>query len=129
MNKIVKAMCIVLFVAVLFNQVIADRNLIHMPGVPAYRENEVSGELRTQIERIWGSVVIIVQMISLGCVIFAGIRYMFASADQRADIKKGLIYIVIGSILVFSVVTITDFIVNAFDEITDISDWYRPDLE
>ena len=37
---------------------------------------------------------------------FAGIRYMFASSDKKADLKKGLGYLTIGSIIVFGAVTI-----------------------
>ena len=37
---------------------------------------------------------------------------MFASADQKADIKKGLIYLVIGAILVFAASTVVNIIIS-----------------
>lgn len=36
----------------------------------------------------WATFTVVVQALALGAVVFAGLRYMFASADQRADIKK-----------------------------------------
>ena len=38
---------------------------------------------------------------------------MFASADQKADIKKGMIGLVIGAILVFAASTVVQFIISA----------------
>lgn len=37
---------------------------------------------------------------------------MFASADQKADIKKGLMMLALGSVLVFAASTVVKFIVN-----------------
>lgn len=38
--------------------------------------------------RTWATVVVVVQILSVGLVVFAGLRYMFASADKKADIKR-----------------------------------------
>lgn len=58
------------------------------------------------VPKLWGVVITGVQVIAIGCVVFAGLRYMFAPAGQRADIKKNMIYLIIGSMLIFGAVTI-----------------------
>ena len=48
------------------------------------------GTVDTGVKKVWGTVTTIVQILAFAAVVFAGLRYMFASADQKADIKKGL---------------------------------------
>jgi len=59
----------------------------------------------------------IVRYAAFGGILFLGLKYMFASADQKADIKQGLIYLSIGAILVFCATTIIKFVVDATNEI------------
>ena len=63
-------------------------------------------------DQIWGSAILIAQVLSVGCVVFAGIRYMYASADKKADIKKGMMYLAIGAIFVFATTTVMKFVFN-----------------
>lgn len=69
------------------------------------------------LKDIWKVFSVIVQILSIGAVVFAGLRYMFASADKKADIKRGIIYLVSGSVIVFGSTFVIDFIVKAFEEI------------
>ncbi len=67
--------------------------------------------------KIWNTVMLIFRIVAIACIIFAGIRYMYASADQRADIKQSTLFLVIGSILVFCGASVVDFIIRASSEI------------
>ena len=40
----------------------------------------------TSAKKVWGTVTTIVQILAFAAIVFAGVRYMFASADQKADI-------------------------------------------
>ena len=64
-----------------------------------------SGTASTQVSNltydIWGTVIVVVRVLAVAAVVFAGLRYMFASADQKADIKKSMGVLAIGAILVF----------------------------
>ena len=84
---------------------------------PGYSAGLVDSKIKNKIKNIWATISVIVQIISVGCVVFAGIRYMFSSADQRADIKKGLIYLTIGAIFVFGTTMVIQFIIDATNEI------------
>ena len=75
------------------------------------------GNIETGVKTIWGTVTTIVQMLAFGAILFAGLRYMFASADKKADIKSGLVLLVIGAILVFASSTVVKFVVDAANQI------------
>lgn len=66
---------------------------------------------------IWGTVAVIVQILAIAAIVLAGVRYMFASADEKADIKKQTVILVVGAILVFAAVPIAGFIANTANQI------------
>lgn len=69
------------------------------------------------LSKIFGVLIVTLQVASMAGIIFAGVRYMFASADSRADLKKGLIHLAIGMIIVFGASSVVGFVTGAFDEI------------
>lgn len=75
------------------------------------------GKVDTGVKKIWGTVTTIVQILAFAAIVFAGVRYMFASADQKADIKKGLGMLTIGAILVFAASTVVKFVIEATGQI------------
>lgn len=66
---------------------------------------------------IWGTVAVIIQILAIAAIILAGVRYMFASADEKADIKKQTIILVVGAILVFAAVPIAKWIGTTANDI------------
>lgn len=71
------------------------------------------GKVDTAVGSIWKTVLTVLQILAVAAIVIAGVRYMFASADQKADIKKGMIGLVIGAILVFAASTVVQFIISA----------------
>ena len=69
----------------------------------------VSG-LTTRAGKIWNTVKLIIQVTAIGIFIFTGIKYMYASADQKADLKKGLVMTFLGVALVFGLTFAVDFV-------------------
>ena len=65
----------------------------------------------------WATVVVIAQILAIAAVVFAGLRYMFASADQKADIKKSMGTLAIGAVLVFCAATVLRFIQTSAEEV------------
>ena len=49
---------------------------------------------------------------AVGMLIYVGIKYMMSSANEKADVKKGLINYVIGAVLVAGASTILGFIIG-----------------
>ena len=76
-----------------------------------------ASELEDTIGNAWATVAFVVQALSIGCIVVLGLRYMFASADKRADIKHGLTMVVIGSVFTFCAATVARFVVDAGSDI------------
>lgn len=76
-------------------------------------DGTANGKIKRSAQRIWGSFTLIAQILSFAGIVILGIRYMYMSADQRADVKKTFVYLVIGMILVFSASTVVQFVTNA----------------
>ncbi|MBR6613705.1 MAG: hypothetical protein IKK84_02950 [Clostridia bacterium] len=79
--------------------------------------SSASSTLTGVVGKTWNTVSTVVQVIAVAAVVFAGVRYMYASAERRADIKKGLSYLAIGAVFVFAAATVARFIVRAGDHI------------
>lgn len=60
-----------------------------------------SPTLTGKVGGIWATVRTVVQILAVAAVVFAGVRYMFASADAKADIKKQTVILIVGAVLVF----------------------------
>lgn len=74
-------------------------------------------KLSTGAEKIWGSVLTIMQFVAFGAIVYSGIKYMFASAEAKADIKKSLGILALGAIIVFAASTVVKFLVGAAGQV------------
>lgn len=79
--------------------------------------NAANNQVSNVVNNVWGTVALVVQVLAIACVVFAGLRYMFASADAKADIKRQTIILVVGAVLVFGATYIIDLIANVTDDI------------
>ncbi len=70
------------------------------------------GNVNNLVGKIWGTVLTILQVCAVAAIVFAGVKYMFASPDGKADIKSGMLGLVIGAIMVFAASTLVKFIVD-----------------
>jgi hypothetical protein len=59
---------------------------------------------------IWSTIVVIVQILSIAGIIAIGLKYMLSAADEKANIKRDLLPMVVGLIFVFSITEIMKFI-------------------
>lgn len=84
-------------------------------GTPDH--NERYGKFNTALYKIWGVIFVVLQVASMSGIIFAGVRYMFASVDSKADMKKSMIYLVIGMVIVFAASSVVGFVTGTFNEI------------
>ena len=69
-----------------------------------------------QFDNIIGKILGFLQMIgyafAVGMLLYLGIKYMMASANEKADLKKGSINYVIGAIIVVAASTLFGIIKN-----------------
>lgn len=103
--------CLVLFS---FSFVFADEPIKADGKLPS---GTASGKISSVTGNIWSTVIVVIQVLAVAAVVFAGLRYMFASADQKADIKKQLIILVLGAVLVFGASTVLGIISKVTNDI------------
>ncbi|MDD3304482.1 MAG: TrbC/VirB2 family protein [Clostridia bacterium] len=113
-KKILYALIPVLLVCVvlLTSNVFADVINTDFSGI---KGNEISSVTNTA-RNIWSTVALILQIAAIAAIVFAGVRYMFASADTKADIKKQMVILVVGAVLVFGASTVVTFITGITNE-------------
>lgn len=73
-------------------------------------------DIKGVVNRITSTVITVLQILAVAGVVMCGVKYMITSADQKADIKKSMISVVIGCVIVFATSTVVQFIINAFDQ-------------
>ena len=61
-----------------------------------------SGRLNTATGNVLGVIRVIGSVVSVGCIIIIGIKYMMSSAEGKADYKKQAIPYLIGAALLFA---------------------------
>lgn len=74
--------------------------------------------LKPVASKIWDITKYIFQITAVAAVVFVGVKYMFESSEGKADLKKSLTYVVIGTVLVFGTTIVIDVIRNIFADIT-----------
>ena len=115
MKKLIKILPVVMVVCMVVTSVFA----IDVPSSGSALTGGQTGasEITGAAQNIWATVITIVQILAVAAVVFAGLRYMFASADQKADIKKSMGVLAIGAVLVFGATVVLQFIQNATNQI------------
>lgn len=107
---------VIMFVAIYScNTLFAVETIFDYNSMPG-KEAGIS-KIDTSIQKVWGTVVLVLQLASVFAFISAGVKYMFASADQRAEIKNSVLFLIIGSVFVFASSTIIGFVVKAASDI------------
>ncbi len=117
MKKTKKIMLRVLPIVLVLAIVITTNLYASSPINPNISVNGGINSVNTVAGNVWGTVVVILQIAAVAAVVFAGVRYMFASADTKADIKKQMVILVIGAVLVFGATTVIQFIQTVTNEV------------
>lgn len=114
-RKVLIIIFLVFFINILlFGNVFAD----YMVTKPEGETNSGDiGTAKTTIENVWGTLRTILMLTALGVFVFAGVRFIFASPQVKADIKNQTIGLLVGSIIVFASSTFVKFIIQLLSDI------------
>lgn len=117
-KKIFKIFFLILFIIMIFVGHIFAVD-IGDPDRPSWPESEdlTNSGITVRASMIWNTFSYIAQILAIGAIVFAGVRYMFSSADNRADIKIQTAILVLGGAIVFAAVPLIKFIVDAVNEL------------
>ena len=123
-NRMIKIVCmillIILFLNCFMNKVFASAETI----IGYYNRSDTtddgggSTEVRTIIGRIISMVQIFGMFIAVVMLMSLGIKYMYASPGEKAQIKQGLTVYVIGAVVMFGSAVILEIIKNFYTSIT-----------
>lgn len=114
-KKIFVIICLSLTIFSVFNNIYAnilgdgfDYSLVPGGG---------SVQFQSQANKIWNTIIVVIRIAAFIGIFVIGLRYMFASPNQKAEIKKSSIALVIGIALVFTSTIVINFVVSLFNEL------------
>ena len=81
--------------------------------------DDVGDNVNTIGNKILGAIQVVGTLISVGTLMVLGIKYMMGSAEEKAEYKKTMIPYVIGAILLFTAVTLVNYVYNVSGTLTE----------
>lgn len=107
-SKIVTVLLIVATILSAFSMVFATG-----PSIPSGTTGGYSGTgLSTTVSNVLGIVQFICYAAAVVMIVMLGVKFMTASPDGKAEIKKSAIIYVVGAILVFAAGTLLNLVKN-----------------
>ncbi|MBQ8299090.1 MAG: hypothetical protein IJX99_04360 [Clostridia bacterium] len=113
MKKIISCVLTLLMVFSMFTIVNATGGIITSPVTPDIG----NPEMKTMTEEILGIVYYACMAVSMGMLIYVGIRYMMASANEKADVKSASVKYLIGAIVLFTATNLFKIILSIAEEV------------
>lgn len=71
-----------------------------------------SKELESATSKVIGAMMWIGYACAIGMVVFIGIKYIIASADEKASLKGMLVKVIIGSLIIVGSLMITNAVIS-----------------
>lgn len=109
--RIIFLVCIVIWSTSIITM--ADTNIPSGIG-PSLPSNDYSQTVKGATVKIIGTLMWIGYSIGIGMIIYVGIKYVMASADEKASLKGMFVKIVIGALIIVSATTITNIALSLF---------------
>lgn len=116
MNKknILKVIPIIIMFCIISTNVLGFGNGFSPNAIPG---GVVVNEIKSPVQKAWGTISLILQVCAVGGIIFTGVRYMFAGPDAKGEMKKTLPFLIVGLVIVFASTFIIDFIVKIVEDV------------
>jgi type IV secretory pathway VirB2 component (pilin) len=112
MKKLLKVLPVMFVLSLVLTNVFALANVTMPAGNASNTVNVLTGN-------IWATVSVVIYVLAIAAIVIAGLRYMFASADQKADIKKSTGILIIGAILVFGATLVLNLVKGTVVDLTN----------
>ena len=116
MSKIISAILIITTILSAFNMVLATE-----PSIPSSLEPSGGND----VSNIAGMVIYVIQIIAFAAavimLIFVGIKFLTASPEGKAEVKKIAVIYVVGAILLFAATGILGIVRNLASSISSTS--------
>lgn len=129
MKKIVKFLNIVFTIIVIIGvstQVMASTSSTLGNGLNSNvltdvtkQDNTLFNKLNSPISKVYGSFMLICKILGVAGIMVNGVRYMYASSNDKAKIKQSLIFVVIGTIFIFAADVIIKIVTGSWGDISN----------
>ena len=73
-------------------------------------------ESEEYLSSIFATIIYVLRIVAFGGIIFTGVKLMFGAADKKAEVKSGLIPVLVGSILVFSSTIVISIVLSVSND-------------
>ena len=73
---------------------------------------EVDQNIQNVAQKIYATVSLIIRIIAVAGVAFTGYKYMSSDGNSKGQIKQTLIYVIIGTVFVFTADAVIKFVIN-----------------
>ena len=117
MSKIISAVLIITTILSAFSMVFASAPAIPTGAAPSSGASEVS--------TITSWVIYIIQIIAFAAavimLVFVGIKFLTASPEGKAEIKKTAVIYIVGAVLLFAATGILQIVKNLADNVNTLS--------
>jgi sterol desaturase/sphingolipid hydroxylase (fatty acid hydroxylase superfamily) len=114
LRKIFIVVYISLIISICFAPVIS--NAIENPGDynPGRLQESDVGSFLVKVNVIFGIIQLVGSIVSVGALMFIGIKYMIGSIEEKAEYKKALWPYIIGAILLFAASNLVQVVYKIF---------------
>lgn len=106
--KVISALMLVLIMASVVTPVLATTDSI--AGVPVKPSDFQDATTTNKLNTILGMIKYFGIFLAVGILMFLGIKYMIASAAEKAEFKKSMVPYVVGLVILLSAVVIIQII-------------------
>lgn len=83
------------------------------------QDNTLFNKLNSPINKVYGSFMLICKILGVAGIMVNGVRYMYASSNDKAKIKQSLIFVVIGTIFIFATDVVVRIVVGSWGDISN----------
>lgn len=120
--KILQKLLLVLIIASCV-MVIMPKNYVNASSVgdlagdvkPDMADNSITQNLGSVVSKILGFIQVASGLLSVVMIAWTGFRYIIETPEMKNELKKSLIPIVVGFLLVFMASTIARFVIKMFE--------------
>lgn len=111
MKKLVSVLLTVAMLATMMSAVFAN-------NFPSINPDGTPSGMKSAVSLVLGVIQWVGYAFAVGMLIYIGIKYAMSAANEKADLKKGLINFVIGAILIAAAATICGWVAQVGSSIS-----------
>lgn len=74
----------------------------------------ITSKFDDTLNNVFGTIFMVLKVLGVAGIVVTGVKYMYASGNDKGQIKQSLIYIVIGTIFIFGAEIVVNVIEDAW---------------